>query len=274
MQNRYDWTCYAGRIKKRSIFVSFLFHISFFSLLFLPIHQKNKNFEKEIVVVKLVNIPMTMPEIIEKNEIKIEEKVLPPLKKEGKIKSMKDVKVESMKDIRFEKKAEFSERFSPDEYKKKLYSKISTLDQQYHKTSSDSQNVKTSENIKIPEIKSIKINAPSFDTSRSNAPSFDTSTFQSYFSTDIPSWYINLIKKKIEENWVLKEYLIEMSSIVSFRLYRDGRIENISIEKSSGYKKFDNSIIEAIKSVKTWPAFPTEIKDKYIDIMIEFKTEG
>jgi TonB family protein len=256
MQNRYNWTCYTDRIKKKSIFVSFLFHISVFSLLFLPVHQKNKNFEKEIFVVKLIDITLNIPETIEKNEVKMEEKVLPPLKKEEKIKNIKEEKIE--------KKAEFSEKFSPEEYKKKLYSKISSLDQQYHKTSSDSQNIKTSENIKIPEIKSIKI----------NAPSFDTSTLPSSFSTDIPSWYINLIKKKIEENWVLKEYLIDMSSIVSFRIYRDGRVENISIEKSSGYKKFDNSIIEAIKSVKTWPAFPSEIKDRYLDIMIEFKTEG
>jgi len=228
-------------------------------LFFIPIPEKNKNFEKEIFVVKLVNIPHieVIEKTSEKKEIKIEERVLPPVKKEEKIKTVKDIKVE--------KKVEFSETFSPEEYKKKLYSKIS--DTKFSETNKkSSNNTETSNiNIKIPEIKSVKISTPSFES---------TSSYQTSFSTDIPSWYINLIKKKIEENWLLKEYLIDMSTIVSFRIYREGRIDNISIEKSSGYKKFDNSIIDAIKSVKSWPAFPSEIKDRYLDVIIEFKTEG
>ncbi|MCM8767702.1 MAG: TonB family protein [Candidatus Omnitrophica bacterium] len=203
---------------------------------------------------KLVNIPqIEIPEIIEKKEIKILEKDLPSLKKEEKIKSPKEKIIE--------KKLEFTEKFSPEEYKKKLYSKISNIEQQTNLPSKpSSQNI----NIKIPEIKSIQINTPTFE-SYSDKPSF---------ITEIPSWYINIIRKKIEENWLLKEYLIGMSAIVSFRIYRDGKVENVYIEKSSGYKKFDNSIIEAIKSVKNWPNFPEEIKDRYLDIIIEFKTEG
>ncbi|MFN4227654.1 MAG: energy transducer TonB [Candidatus Ratteibacteria bacterium] len=254
MQNRYDWTCYTSRIKKRSFFISVLFHFSLFALFLIPLPQKKKDFEREIFVVKLVNIPQ-IPEVfetVEKKEIITSEKVLSSPNKEEKIKSVKETIIE--------KKVEFTEKFSPEEYKKKLYSKISSMEQINQPSKTSPQNI----NIKIPEIKSIQI----------NAPSFDSSTYQPSFNTEIPSWFINLIKRKIEENWLLKEYLIDMSAIVSFRIYRDGKIENISIEKSSGYKKFDNSIIEAIKSVKNWPIFPEGIKDRYLDIVIEFKTEG
>ncbi|MCM8785347.1 MAG: TonB family protein [Candidatus Omnitrophica bacterium] len=253
MQNRYDWTCYTSRIKKRSFFVSFLFHFSLFILFLIPLPQKKKDFvEREVFVVKLVNISqIEMPEITEKKEIKVLEKGISSLKKE---------EIKSPKEKVVEKKVEFTEKFSPEEYKKKLYSKISNIEQITLPSKTPSQNI----NIKIPEIKSIQI----------NTPSFESSSYQPSFTTEIPSWYINLIRKKIEENWLLKEYLIDMSAIISFRIYRDGKIENVSIEKSSGYKKFDNSIIEAIKSVKVWPKFPEEIRDRYIDIIIEFKTEG
>ncbi|MGB9677854.1 MAG: energy transducer TonB [Candidatus Ratteibacteria bacterium] len=244
MQYKYDWACYTDRIKKISLSISFLFHITAFFLIFVSFpNQKNKKLEKEVFIVKLVNIPqIEIPNITEENKIKNKGKTTLPLKN-GKS----------------EKKKEILETFSSDEYKKKLFSKISEKgSMSNYKTSSDGLN------IKIPEIKSVKI----------NPPVFQSDFYTTSFTHEIPSWYINLIKKKIEENWLLKEYLLNMSAIVSFRIYRNGKVENIIIEKSSGNRNFDNSIVDAIKSVKVWPEFPENIKDKYLDIIIEFKTEG
>jgi TonB family protein len=262
MVNKYDWNWYLGRIKKKSFSASLLVHFCLFLLLFLPITKKEEKFEKEIFVVNLVSIPFEMKENnVEKKEVKENIKKVSLEKKVPSVYSLKETQAEKIKENIIEKKEEFSESFSPDEYKKKIYSKI--MKGKEDNVSSFTSSSLT-ENIKIPEIKSTKITPISFDIEISNSTIF----------SQIPNWYISIIKKKIEENWSFKEYVGKLSSIVSFRIYREGKIENIIIEKSSGYKKFDKSIVDAILSVKNWPPFPEEIKDRYLDIIIEFETEG
>ena len=254
MQNRFDWTCYSIGIKKRSLLFSFLLHFLLFFLIFLPNKNENK-IEREVFVVKMVSLPeIKIPEKVEEklsNQRKIEtyEKIESKIKKQGKTK---------MTERTFKKEISekgFEEKFSPEDYKKNLYSKIFKSESQYtEKTYSKKID------IEIPEIKSKDITGSQISSGQ--------------FLSEIPSWYIELLKKKIEENWSPKEFLTNLSAIISFRIYREGRIENIVIEKSSGYKNFDNSIIEAIKSVKKWPEFPREIKDRYLEIIIEFKIGG
>ncbi|MCS7181005.1 MAG: hypothetical protein NZ891_06620, partial [bacterium] len=116
MQNRFDWTCYTSRVKIKSFIISFLFHFSLFIGFFLPFPQKYKNIEKEIFIVKLVNIPqIEIPEIKEKKDIKFERNFLPEPKN-------KRIGKSYVKEEKIEKNMEFSETFSPEEYKKKLYS--------------------------------------------------------------------------------------------------------------------------------------------------------
>ena len=254
MQNRFDWTCYSIGIKKKSLLFSFFLHFLLFFLIFLPNKNENK-IEREVFVVKMVPLPeIKIPEKIEEklsNQRKIEtyEKIESKIKEQGKTK---------MTERTFKKEISekgFEEKFSPEDYKKNLYSKIFKSESQYtEKTYSKKID------IEIPEIKSKDITG--------------SQTSSGQFLSEIPSWYIELLKKKIEENWSPKEFLTNLSAIISFRIYREGRIENIVIEKSSGYKNFDNSIIEAIKSVKKWPEFPREIKDRYLEIIIEFKIGG
>lgn len=242
MQNRYDWSCYTIRIKKRSFLISFSIHFIFLLLFTLPITQNRKEFEREIFIVKMVSLPqIEIPKVSESFEKKIE-----VTKKQEKIE-----KIEG-KPIIPKKEFSISNKFSPEDYKQKLYSNIL----KDTKTSQKDSLTKPVD-IKIPEIKSGELNSNTIS-----------------FSTEIPTWYINLLKKKIQDNWSIKEYLINLSAIVSFRIYRNGKIENVTIERSSGDSKFDNSIIDAIKSVKVWPEFPESIKDKYLDIIVEFKMEG
>lgn len=243
MQNRFDWTCYTNRIRRKSLFFSFVFHLTFFSLLFLPLTKEKKiDFQREIFIVKMVNIPsIEIPEIIEKKEgSKLKE-------------NLKKIEMEKGKKEFSVKSPSLNETFLPDEYKKKLLSKISDGLKVYQREIHSSVNIE----VKSPEIKT-------------------SDAIQNYQSPtfEIPSWYIEILKKRIEENWNLKGFITDLSAIVSFRIYREGKVENIMIEKSSGYRQFDNSIIEAIKSVKKWPDFPKEIKDRYIDVIIEFKMEG
>jgi len=90
----------------------------------------------------------------------------------------------------------------------------------------------------------------------------------------IPDYYLSSLHKKIKENWKTDNIIGERTAIVSFRIYRDGRIENISLEKSSGNTRFDRSVLEAVIATKQVPPFPAEITHNYLDIIIDFKTEG
>jgi len=89
----------------------------------------------------------------------------------------------------------------------------------------------------------------------------------------IPDWYLSSIHKKIKENWRIDNIFGERTAIVSFRVYRDGRIEDISLEKSSGDTRFDRSVLEAVISTRQAPPFPAEITHNYLDIIIDFKTD-
>lgn len=243
MERGIDWFQYMNKIGKRSFFFSFIVHlILLFSLFLTPPKGKKIDFQQEIFIVKMVNIPsIEIPEIIEKKEgSKLKE-------------NLKKIEMEKGKKEFSVKSPYLNETFFPDEYKKKLLSKISDGLKVYQREIHSSVNIE----VKSPEIKTTDV-----------IQNYQSPTFE------IPSWYIEILKKRIEENWNLKGFITDLSAIVSFRIYREGKVENIVIEKSSGYRQFDNSIIEAIKSVKKWPDFPKEIKDRYIDVIIEFKMEG
>jgi len=93
-------------------------------------------------------------------------------------------------------------------------------------------------------------------------------------SATVPEWYIMLLQKKIRENWAPYNTFRERKTTVSFRVSRAGVIENISMEAGSGNGDFDKSVVDAVKSTKDLPVFPEEIRQPYLEIVIEFSTEG
>ncbi len=207
--------------------------IHFIGIVFLTVSSININHKNEVFVVQLVNIPF-VPEV----KKKVLEK--PKFNKE-RIKS----KIENKEEI----KQSGPSSFDVNEYRNKLLSKI--------------ENTKLAKNEKV-DIG--KIDIPSLHSTSLSLKNIR-------FLTDIPAWYISLLKSKIEENWKFKNIIGELSTLISFRIYRSGRITNLKIEKSSGYVPFDRSAILAIKSTKDIPPFPEEIKQSYLDVMIEFKKE-
>lgn len=272
MQNRYDWFGNTNRIRVKSLGISFFIHFFIFFISLLNINSKEKKLEHDFLVVNLIPLTEFEIPIYERKEMpKLEKKSFEIRTPKENLEKTGLPKVEKLSPFKLnvDKKSDFSEKFSTEEYKEKLLSKLSKANENFEGSKFSQQTKKSSslENI-VPEIKSLRIESE-------NSQIFSQiGSIRSPYQERIPDWFINLIKKRIEENWTVKENLIDLKAIISFRIYRDGRVENIAIEKSSGYKSFDNSIIEAIKSVKRWPEFPSEVKDKYLDIVIEFKTEG
>ena len=89
-------------------------------------------------------------------------------------------------------------------------------------------------------------------------------------------WYLTVIKTKLSNAWIPpSEYIIPKKGTyvtVCFTLNKNGTIDNVKVKHSSGIKLLDNSALDAIKSVGTLPALPSEWKEESLNISIIFKT--
>ncbi|HPP13488.1 MAG TPA: TonB family protein, partial [bacterium] len=93
---------------------------------------------------------------------------------------------------------------------------------------------------------------------------------------EIPDWYVNLLKKKIEENWrLLRPYsLKEETALVSFRIEKDGNVSQPVVERPSRLLEFNRSVVAAVKNSAPFPPLPREIKTGYLDVTVEFSARG
>jgi len=150
-------------------------------------------------------------------------------------------------------KKEVGTSFSSEKFLQEIKNKLDTSPKKNFTAKTDTLKY----SVKIPDIASVSsINIPS------------------NHDIQIPIWYLSLIKNKIKENWKIERLLSYTSATVSFKLLRNGKVKHVIIEKSSRNPNFDNSAVEAIKKTRDFPHFPKEITRKYLDIMIEFSTEG
>ena len=85
--------------------------------------------------------------------------------------------------------------------------------------------------------------------------------------------YYNSIWSLIKSNWVIPEYLKGRGLVVviGLRIRRDGKVENLQVEKSSGNRVFDDYAIKAIKASEPFPPLPKEIKGEYLDLGVIFR---
>ncbi len=86
--------------------------------------------------------------------------------------------------------------------------------------------------------------------------------------------YYTIIWGKIKGGWVLPEGLIKnqegLEAIISFKILRDGKIENIRFEKPSGNSYFDKSVLRAVEKANPLPSLPGEYEGEYLDIGVRF----
>ncbi|MDP8215633.1 MAG: TonB family protein [Candidatus Euphemobacter frigidus] len=89
------------------------------------------------------------------------------------------------------------------------------------------------------------------------------------------SWYNNFVQSKMYSLWsrpakavVKKE---AATSLVSFRVYRDGHIETIRLKESSGSAIMDESTLQAVRMADPLPPLPQGFKGSYEDFIILFE---
>lgn len=89
------------------------------------------------------------------------------------------------------------------------------------------------------------------------------------------SWYNNFVQSKMYNLWkrplrsaVGRE---QATAVVAFRVFRDGHIENIHLQESSGSKVMDDSALQAARMADPLPPLPPGFKGAHEDFVILFE---
>ena len=84
--------------------------------------------------------------------------------------------------------------------------------------------------------------------------------------------YIMDLQDRIESNWTLpKEIKYEQVPVVSFVLYKNGKVSNIKLTTSSGNKQVDDLAVKAIEKSAPFKPIPKNIDVDTIDFDFQFE---
>lgn len=86
------------------------------------------------------------------------------------------------------------------------------------------------------------------------------------------SAYYGVLRDKVQENWIYPQGLKDnrISIIVSMKIARNGKLIEASVEKSSGNKAFDDSLLKAIKKAAPFPPLPTDLEGNFLETGLRF----
>jgi len=86
--------------------------------------------------------------------------------------------------------------------------------------------------------------------------------------------YYDAVESKIKESWILPGTMAQeakkLKTIIGIIVKRDGTIDKLWIEQSSGNIYYDRASLRAVKKSSPLPPLPSEIPDKYLEIGIIF----
>ena len=85
--------------------------------------------------------------------------------------------------------------------------------------------------------------------------------------------YYSVVWSMIKQKWALPEGILpsdNIEAIIEAKILRNGSVSNLSFEKNSGNRYFDESAIKAIKKAGPFPPLPEWLDEKYIDLGIRF----
>jgi len=83
-------------------------------------------------------------------------------------------------------------------------------------------------------------------------------------------WYVDLIKRKVAQNWyrsmVDKSTPAGASAQIYFRINRQGQPSDFKINVSSGSSTLDSSCLAATERVDTFGPLPSDANDQWLDV--------
>jgi colicin import membrane protein len=85
--------------------------------------------------------------------------------------------------------------------------------------------------------------------------------------------YYSLIWSKVRQEWALPEGILHddnLVAVIDAKILRNGNVDDVSFEKRSGNRYFDESVIKAVRKASPFPPLPEWIKDNYIEVGVRF----
>lgn len=87
-------------------------------------------------------------------------------------------------------------------------------------------------------------------------------------------WYVDVVRRKISENWMKYEIDPRVSSgqrvYITFDILRNGQPVNVQVEQSSGVPSLDVSATRAIQRIDTFGALPNEYNGSKVSVEFWF----
>ncbi|NLO90941.1 MAG: TonB C-terminal domain-containing protein, partial [Elusimicrobia bacterium] len=85
-------------------------------------------------------------------------------------------------------------------------------------------------------------------------------------------WYITQVRAALWNEWSTRMPSAgAISTVVGFRIQRNGKIEGVKVDKSSGNKLFDFAALSSAEQAAPFPPLPSDYKDSALDVHVEFK---
>jgi TonB family protein len=112
------------------------------------------------------------------------------------------------------------------------------------------------------------------DKSSSNVPSAGGVTITA--QANAANEYIAVIWSRVKRNWTLPVALMpkeNIEAIIDVKISRNGTLEYMGLEKSSGNHYFDDSAVKAVKKSGPFPPLPYYISGNHIEIGIRFHSK-
>lgn len=97
------------------------------------------------------------------------------------------------------------------------------------------------------------------------------STANKFYNT-----YYGILTAHIHRHWVLPETgrkLKGLEATVVLRIRRDGQLERMWLEKSSGNRRLDDSALRAVRRAAPLPSFPSGIRQRVLELGFNFRPE-
>ena len=90
------------------------------------------------------------------------------------------------------------------------------------------------------------------------------------------SYYLEAVEGKVSRSWfgTAVSGSQGLRCVVYFRLQRDGSIDDVRIEQSSGNRYFDDSAVRAVRSSAPFPPLPRAFSGSYLGIHFVFVQKG
>jgi len=84
-------------------------------------------------------------------------------------------------------------------------------------------------------------------------------------------YYTNIVIKSVNRNWQYSSEFESLRSVVYFQIQRNGDLDKVEIEQSSGDPLFDQLALRAVKLSAPFPPLPEGYGEDFLGVHFEFK---